>query len=109
MGNLAFAKLFQECEAPNDPPQATLSSVKDAVKFVKDNAGAWRRALNKEIAAIELTKSRQSDLFAFFASALTGFFMFIATFFSGLALDAMKDGKIPLPEFLNETLYSHPQ
>ena len=65
--------IWQNVRTPADkPPDFVIHEVKDAVAIVKRNAVPWRTALNKELAAIELTKSRQSDFFTFIISLASG-------------------------------------
>mmetsp|Transcript_1490 Transcript_1490/g.3776 ORF Transcript_1490/g.3776 Transcript_1490/m.3776 type:complete len:796 (-) Transcript_1490:106-2493(-) len=88
---------FQNVARPDVVPDFVIHEVKGAVQIVKDNAVGWRQALRREIAAIERMKNKQADFFAFLISAISGFFVFIATFLSGLALDAVREGKFSLP------------
>ncbi|CAJ1334353.1 unnamed protein product [Effrenium voratum] len=93
--------LFQEVRNPNDPPPFVLHEVKDAVQVVKKGAVAWKLAMKKEMAVIDLMKSRQQAYFQFMISCISGLFVFLATFFSGLLLDAAKTGRVHIPYFSN--------
>jgi len=99
--SVGVGKAFQDVECRDMPPNFVLREVKNAVMVVKKNAVTWRQPLVSEMAAIELTKTRQANFFAFLISAISGFFMFVATFFSGLALDAVRadDMHVPLLSF----------
>ena len=101
---VAVGVVFQEVSTPDKPPDYVIHEVKDAVQIVKKHAVPWRKALNREIAAIELAKTKQEQFFAFMISVITGVFMFVASFFSGLALDAVRDGTVSIP-FLSDTLF----
>lgn len=85
----------------NDPPAFVLHMVKYASTIVKKGAVGWKLAMKKEMTAIDLMKSRQQAFFQFMISCITGFFVFVATFFSGLLLDAAKSGRVSIPYFSN--------
>ena len=55
------------------------------------------RSVARELAGIERMGNRQDRFFNLLVSAITGFFMFIATFLSGLLLEAMRNGKLNVP------------
>lgn len=94
---VAFGALFQDVATPNNPPSSVLHQVKDAVAIIKKRAGAWKTSLRKESAAIDIQKGRQAAFFQLIISGVSGFFVFIATFFSGLLLDAVKAGNVEIP------------
>ena len=94
---VAVGLVFREMQDPSNPPPGLIHCIKKAVKLVKDNAVAWDIAISNEIACIDRMKAKQDNLFALMISAISGFFVFIATFFSGLALDALKEGRMVVP------------
>lgn len=91
------ATLFQNVVRANHPPSNVVKTVKKAVKHVKDHAETWEKAIAKELAAIELTRTRQSQFFAVLVSAVTGVFMYIATFLSSVTFQAFQEGRLKLP------------
>lgn len=104
--SIAVADKFQKVVNVNDPPAFIIHEVKNAVGHVKKNATAWKIAMKKEVAAIDLIKARQQAFFQFLISCISGVFVFLATLFSGLVLDAMEAGKVNVPllsDLLNST------
>ncbi|CAK9023925.1 unnamed protein product [Durusdinium trenchii] len=98
---VAVGRHFQHVTSLNDPPAFVLHMVKYASTIVKKGAVGWKLAMKKEMTAIDLMKSRQQAFFQFMISCITGFFVFVATFFSGLLLDAAKSGRVSIPYFSN--------
>ena len=98
------AVLFEEVLPVNHPPVFVIHTVKKAVGYIKDNAESWEKAIAKELAAIELTRTRQSQFFTFLVSAVTGVFMYIATFLSSVTFQAFQEGRLTLP-YLSEWLH----
>ncbi|CAE7196877.1 unnamed protein product [Symbiodinium natans] len=76
------------------PPQGLIQQIKDAVNIIKENADVWDQTISRKIAAIDIMKTRQSQFFSLLLSAIRGCLVFVATFFSGLAADAVWEGRL---------------
>eukprot|EP00913_Durusdinium_trenchii_P004344 g4027.t1 len=96
-GWIQVAQLFVNVVPVNHPPPLIIHNVKKAVKHIKIHAETWEKAISKELAAIELTRTRQSQFFALLVSAISGFFMYIATFLSSVTFQAYQDGRLKIP------------
>lgn len=72
--SVGVAKLFQEVNNHNDPPNFVMHKVKDAVQVVKEDALAWRTALKKEITSINRAKARQDFLIQCICQGILVFF-----------------------------------
>ena len=94
---IMVADLFAQVVPVNHPPAAIIHNVKNAVKYIKEHAETWEKAIAKETAAIELTRTRQSQFFALLVSAISGLFMYIATFLSSVTFQAYQDGRLRIP------------
>ena len=94
----ALGILFEEVFSANDPPTFVLHEVKDTVQTVKKGDVGMKKAVKDEMAATDPMKTRQ-QAFQFIILCISGFFVFLATFFSGLLRGSAQSGRVNLPYF----------